>query len=130
MMSGNRDNNPHSVNNAKVTSDRTLARASGFSGRLQLKYAGAAAVVGAFFVLGAYTAGANSKDPEATFVQSFNSVLFVGVVGAAINSTSIENALTDNVSIGGAPVPNVASFEPADNLVAQAQKGEIGRAHV
>jgi len=121
VLSRSRVNKLSNTKNAKVTSGETLAWVSGLSGRSKRKYISAAAVVSAFFLLGAYTAGADSKDPETTFIGTFNDVLFVGVAGAAINNASIENALTDDVSIEGALLGNVAKSESADNLVARAQ---------
>lgn len=61
--------------------------------------AGAAWLVGACLGLGVYTTVAEGNDPELNPVNAMNDVLFVGVVGALIDSTVLENVRADRAIV-------------------------------
>ena len=63
--------------------------------KMMSQRAGAAVLVGACLSLGVYTAVAEGNAPEADPVSAMNDVLFVGVVGALIDSTPLDGAITD-----------------------------------
>jgi len=89
--------------------------------------ASAAWLVGVCLGLGVYTTVAEGDDPELNPVNAMNDVFFVGVVGALIDSTVLENARTDRafvnrtfvnrIFVDSAPTDSAAADESTNNAV-------------
>ena len=69
--------------------------------------ASAAWLVGVCLGLGVYTTVAEGNGPELNPVNAMNDVLFVGVVGALIDSTVLENARADGALVNRTVVNRV-----------------------